>query len=43
LTDPPAGYRTPSPDQPYGVGPERKKKNAEQPGTPTATTKDLPH
>jgi hypothetical protein len=43
LTDPPAGYRTPSPDQPYGVGPERKKKNAEQPWTPTVTTKDLPH
>lgn len=25
LTDPPAGYLTPSPDQPYGVGPEQKK------------------
>jgi hypothetical protein len=25
LTDPPAGYLTPSPDQPYGVGPEHKK------------------
>jgi len=24
LTDPPAGYRTPSPDQPYGIGPEKK-------------------
>jgi len=23
LTDPPAGYRTPSPDQPYGLGPEK--------------------
>lgn len=23
LTDPPAGYRTPSPDQPYGIGAER--------------------
>lgn len=26
LTDPPAGYRTPSPDQPYGIGPEKKAK-----------------
>ena len=25
LTDPPAGYMTPSPDQPYGIGPDRKK------------------
>jgi hypothetical protein len=25
LTDPPPGYLTPSPDQPYGVGPEQKK------------------
>ena len=25
LTDPPAGYRVPSPDQPYGIGPENKK------------------
>jgi hypothetical protein len=24
LTDPPAGYLTPSPDEPYGVGPEHK-------------------
>ncbi len=24
LTDPPVGYRTPSPNQPYGIGPERK-------------------
>jgi hypothetical protein len=23
LTDPPAGYLTPSPDQPYGVGKEK--------------------
>jgi len=23
LTDPPAGYLTPSPDQPYGIGPEK--------------------
>jgi len=26
LTDPPTGYRTPSPDHPYGVGPEKKAK-----------------
>lgn len=25
LTDPPAGYRTPSPNQPYGVGPDSNK------------------
>lgn len=25
LTDPPPGYLTPSPDEPYGVGPEKKK------------------
>ena len=25
LTDPPSGYLTPSPDQPYGIGPEQKK------------------
>jgi hypothetical protein len=25
LTDPPPGYLTPSPDQPYGVGPEKAK------------------
>jgi hypothetical protein len=24
LTDPPAGYLTPSPDQPYGISPEKK-------------------
>jgi hypothetical protein len=24
LTDPPPGYQTPSPDQPYGIGPDRK-------------------
>jgi hypothetical protein len=24
LTDPPAGYQTPSPDQPYGIPPDRK-------------------
>jgi hypothetical protein len=26
LTDPPAGYRVPSPDQPYGISPETKGK-----------------
>jgi hypothetical protein len=25
LTDPPPGYQTPSPDQPYGIGPDRKQ------------------
>jgi hypothetical protein len=25
LTDPPSGYRTPSPDQPYGIVPEHQK------------------
>ena len=24
LTDPPAGYRVPSPEQPYGIGPDKK-------------------
>jgi hypothetical protein len=33
LTDPPTGYRTPSPDHPYGVGPEKKAK----PSTANAT------
>ena len=33
LTDPPSGYRTPSPDHPYGIGPEKKAK----PNTATAT------
>jgi hypothetical protein len=33
LTDPPAGYLTPSPDHPYGVGPEKKAK----PSTANAT------
>lgn len=28
LTDPPIGYRTPSPEQPYGVGPDKTKKAA---------------
>jgi len=28
LTEPPPGYQTPSPNQPYGVGPERNKAKA---------------
>jgi hypothetical protein len=28
LTDPPAGYRVPSPEQPYGISPEKKKTQA---------------
>ena len=36
LTDPPAGYRVPSADQPYGIGPEKKK-----PYAPTAADKML--
>jgi hypothetical protein len=32
LTDPPSGYRTPSPEQPYGIGPDKKA---------TATAKDF--
>ncbi len=35
LTDPPAGYRVPSPDQPYGIGPEQK------PGKTKPTSSDL--
>jgi hypothetical protein len=31
LTEPPAGYRVPSPNQPYGISPEKKKN-----GQPTA-------
>ena len=26
LTDPPAGYRTPSPEQPYGIGPDARSR-----------------
>jgi len=29
LTDPPPGYQTPSPDQPYGIGPEHKTPKAQ--------------
>jgi hypothetical protein len=28
LTEPPAGYRVPSPEQPYGISPEKKAKSA---------------
>jgi hypothetical protein len=28
LTAPPTGYQTPSPDQPYGIGPKNEKKKA---------------
>jgi hypothetical protein len=31
LTDPPPGYLTPSPDQPYGVGEEQKKYKVDAP------------
>ena len=43
LTDPPTGYRSPSPAQPYGIGPDKKTKpktaadaKAAQPGTQAA-------
>jgi hypothetical protein len=44
LTDPPTGYRTPSPDQPYGIGPEKKeaKKKPKANGTPTQTATEAP-
>lgn len=29
LTDPPPGYLTPSPDQPYGIAPDKKKPKAQ--------------
>jgi hypothetical protein len=38
LTDPPPGYLTPSPDQPYGVGPDKSKYQVAKPsdhGEPT--------
>jgi hypothetical protein len=31
LTDPPAGYRTPSPDQPYGIAPDHSKPHVTTP------------
>jgi len=35
LTDPPAGYRVPSPEQPYGISPDKK------PGKTAATANDF--
>jgi len=35
LTDPPAGYRVPSPEQPYGIGPDKK------PGKAAASASDF--
>lgn len=35
LTDPPAGYRTPSPEQPYGVGPDKKQAKVKKAGDGT--------
>jgi hypothetical protein len=32
LTDPPPGYMTPSPDQPYGIGPKEAKPTVGKPG-----------
>lgn len=43
LTDPPAGYMTPSADQPYGIGPDQKKykiPTVADRATPTAGTSD---
>jgi hypothetical protein len=44
LTDPPVGYRTPSPDQPYGIGPDDKKgrKKIGTDGTPVQTSTTAP-
>jgi len=47
LTDPPTGYRTPSPDHPYGIGPEKKAKPktataAPAPAAPAATPPGAP-
>lgn len=35
LTDPPAGYRIPSPDQPYGIGPDKKEAKVKKAGDGT--------
>lgn len=43
LTDPPAGYMTPSADQPYGIGPDQKKykiPTVADRATPTQGTSD---
>ncbi len=53
LTDPPAGYRTPSPYEPYGIGPDKKDKpktaadgtkmqTGSQPGAPTGSPTAAP-
>jgi hypothetical protein len=34
LTDPPSGYRVPSPEQPYGINPNKKPKTAVTPANP---------
>jgi hypothetical protein len=36
LTDPPAGYRIPSPDQPYGIAPDKKPGGKATQANPTA-------
>jgi hypothetical protein len=38
LTDPPTGYRTPSPAHPYGIGPDNKTKPKTTAGATTAQT-----
>jgi hypothetical protein len=42
LTDPPAGYRVPSPDQPYGIGPDKKPGKAQASSTDFALGSALP-
>jgi hypothetical protein len=39
LTDPPAGYRVPSPDQPYGIGPDKDKPKKAAAGSDPAQPK----
>ena len=41
LTDPPAGYRTPSPEQPYGIGPDKKQAKTKKAGD--GTDVDVPN
>jgi hypothetical protein len=41
LTDPPAGYRTPSPEQPYGIGPDKKQAKVKKAGDGTEV--DIPN
>jgi len=36
LTDPPSGYRIPSPEQPYGINPNKKSKTAATQANPVA-------